>query len=224
MPGHPCPSGGSAKPQGGFPTIQINDALNQMNRLGRYATVATIALIAGALLGWSPLVNANEAALWKAAKTPGHVVLIRHALAPGTGDPSHFRVDDCSTQRNLSQGGRDQARHIGKRFRQHGISSANVQASQWCRCLDTARLLDLGPVRANPLLNSFFANRADATSQNTRLRAWIAAQSTDAPLILVTHQVNITELTGVYPGSGEIVVAKRRSDGAVDVIGTIKTE
>ena len=88
----------------------------------------------------------DEAALWAALRAGGHVALIRHALAPGTGDPAGFRVDDCATQRNLSPTGRAQARAIGERFRANGIDTAAVLSSQWCRCLDTARELALGEI------------------------------------------------------------------------------
>ena len=98
----------------------------------------------------------DEAGLWAALRDGGHVALIRHGLAPGTGDPPGFRVDDCRTQRNLSPAGRAQARAIGERFRANGIDTAAVFSSQWCRCLETARLLGLGEVQALPGLNSFF--------------------------------------------------------------------
>lgn len=166
----------------------------------------------------------SDSALWQAAKTPGHFVLIRHALAPGTGDPPQFRIGDCTTQRNLSAEGRAQAQRIGDRFRQHGIDAASVHSSQWCRCLDTARLLNLGSVQPNERLNSFFSDRTQASPQTTRLRDWLSKQPLTAPLVLVTHQVNITELTGVYPGSGEVVIARRRPGGELEVVGTIKVE
>jgi phosphohistidine phosphatase SixA len=170
----------------------------------------------------TPPARASEAALWDAVKRPDHIVLIRHALAPGTGDPPQFRVDDCATQRNLSAEGRAQAARIGERFRSNGIASAIVQSSRWCRCLETARLLGLGEIRPNALLDSFFADRSAGSPRTASLRAWLSQQPATAPLVLVTHQVNITELTGVYPAAGEIVVAKRRPDGSVEVVGTIK--
>lgn len=182
-----------------------------------------IVLVIAWALG-SKLSLASETSLWQAAQLPGHVVLIRHALAPGTGDPPQFRIGDCTTQRNLSAEGRAQAKRIGDRFRQHGIAAATVHASQWCRCLETARLLDLGTVQANERLNSFFADRALAAPQTARLRAWLTKQPLTTPLVLVTHQVNITELTGVYPGSGEIVIVKRRPDATFETLGSIKTE
>ena len=97
----------------------------------------------------------KEAELWETLKTGNSVALMRHATAPGTGDPPGFQVDDCSTQRNLDQEGREQARGIGERFRERGISKVKVYSSQWCRCLETARLLELGEVTELPDLNSF---------------------------------------------------------------------
>lgn len=177
-----------------------------------------------ALVCFMPVSHASEVALWQAARTPGHFVLIRHALAPGTGDPPQFRIGDCTTQRNLSAAGRVQAQRIGDRLRAQGVRAASVHASQWCRCLDTARLLNLGPVQPNPRLNSFFSDRSQASPQTALLRDWISKQPLTTPLVLVTHQVNITELTGVYPGSGELIIVRRQSDGGLDVVGTIKVE
>lgn len=89
-------------------------------------------------------------------KAGRHILMIRHALAPGTGDPANFKIGDCSTQRNLDVRGREQARDIGNWLRSNGITSARMYSSQWCRCLETAGLIDLGPVEELPALNSFF--------------------------------------------------------------------
>lgn len=168
--------------------------------------------------------HASDASLWRALGEPGHVAIIRHAVAPGTGDPSGFRIGDCSTQRNLSEAGRAQSRRIGERFRSHGIAAADVFSSRWCRCLDTAKRLGLGEARSQPLLDSFFVQPDRESTQTEALRAWIAAQKTEPLLVLVTHQVNITALTGVYPAAGEIVVLKRQPDGKLQPLGRIKTD
>ncbi|WMS44353.1 histidine phosphatase family protein [Acuticoccus sp. MNP-M23] len=163
---------------------------------------------------------ASEAA-WQALSRPGAVAMMRHALAPGTGDPAGFDVADCTTQRNLDARGRAQARAIGDLFRANGIDNANVLSSAWCRSLETARLLDLGPVETLPALNSFFANRADRAPQTEALRSYLA-KAPDAPLrILVTHQVNISALTGEFTRSGEMVVLQVAQDGTLDVTGAI---
>ena len=170
-----------------------------------------------------PAAAADAGALWRAVKSGGHVVLIRHALAPGTGDPPNFKLGDCPTQRNLNQTGRDQARRIGERFRANGIARAQIFSSQWCRATETAKLLDLGSVEPLPLLNSFF-QQGDAAAQTQATRQWLAKRDLSQPTVLVTHQVNITSLTGVYPSSGEMVVARRGPRGELEVIGTIRAE
>jgi phosphohistidine phosphatase SixA len=167
---------------------------------------------------------ADEAALWDALRSGTHVALLRHAIAPGTGDPDNFKLGDCSTQRNLSEEGRAQAARIGVRFRANGIETARVFSSQWCRCLETARLLELGEVQEMPLLNSFFANSDQRNPQTESLKAWLVDQELKAPLVLVTHQVNITALTGIYPNSGEMVVIGRSPTGEIEVAGTIAAD
>ena len=166
----------------------------------------------------------DEAALWAALREGGHVALMRHAIAPGVGDPAGFRLDDCTTQRKLSAQGRAQARAIGERFRANGIATAAVFSSQWCRCLDTARELALGEVVAFPGLNSFFADRGEEARHTAAVRALIGERArSPLPLVLVTHQVNITALTGVFPASGEIIVLRVDGD-TPSVAGRIRTD
>jgi 8-oxo-(d)GTP phosphatase len=166
----------------------------------------------------------DEATLWHALRSGGHIALLRHADAPGIGDPEGFRLGDCATQRNLGDKGRGQAARIGERFRANGLTEARVLTSQWCRCLETARLLRLGLVAELPVLNSFFQHAGRGGPQTRALRQWIAAQDLSRPVVLVTHQVNITELTGVYPTSGELVIVRRVGNGALAVAGTVQTE
>ncbi len=137
----------------------------------------------------------------------GHILMLRHALAPGTGDPSGFRLGDCRTQRNLNDRGRDQARGIGAWLHARGVSRARVFSSQWCRCLETAALLDLGPVTPLPALNSFFDRPQERELRLAALRQFIARQPPDGGLIvMVTHYVTIAGLTGEGVSSGEAVV------------------
>ena len=134
---------------------------------------------------------------------------MRHALAPGTGDPGHFRLDDCRTQRNLDQTGREQARRTGEAFRERGVEIGQMLFSQWCRCLETAELLAPGEVGPFPPLNSFFGARERAPKKTEAVRALLAEADTDGPsLVMVTDQVNITAQTGISPRSGEIVVLR----------------
>lgn len=167
---------------------------------------------------------AEEAALWKNLRTEGHFILVRHALAPGTGDPATFTLGDCATQRNLSDEGRAQATRIGERFRANGIETARVMSSQWCRCLDTAHALGLGPVEELPLANSFFRQPDRAKQQTQALNAWLASQDLGRVTVLVTHQVNITALTGIYPSSGELVFIHIDRGGEVTVLGTLEID
>lgn len=154
---------------------------------------------------------------------PGAVGLMRHARAPGTGDPPGMRLDECSTQRNLSDAGRAQARSLGARLRAAGLGKARVYASAWCRTRETAELLGLGPVETLPALNSFFAGQGDGTRQTAELRAFLEAGRGGPPRILVSHQVNITALTGVYPADAEMVVMQPGQDGYV-VAGRLRLD
>lgn len=147
--------------------------------------------------------------LWQALRSGAAVALVRHAEAPGTGDPVGFRLDDCSTQRNLSPAGRAQAIQLGESFRRQGIASAEIRSSAWCRCRDTATGLALGPVQIAAPLNSFFGNSAAADDSTATLRQLIAGLPAGKPAVLVTHQVNITALTGIFPRSGEVIVVQR---------------
>ena len=124
---------------------------------------------------------------WQALRSGMAVGLLRHATAPGVGDPAHFRLEDCATQRNLSEAGRQQARAIGAAFRRNGIATVRVLSSRCCRCLDTARPLDLGPVEPFPPLDSFFADRERAATQTMALRAFLNRPYTGPPRVLVTH-------------------------------------
>jgi phosphohistidine phosphatase SixA len=183
-------------------------------------SVAQILLAAAVLLSASPT-RADEA-LWAALAGGGHVALMRHAYAPGTGDPDDFRLDDCSTQRNLDETGREQARGTGDAFRQHGVIVGQIFSSQWCRCLETAKLLALGEVYPFPPLNSFFGDRERGPKQTAALRALLANTDAEGPsLVMVTHQVNITALTGIFPGSGEIVVLRLGGPDIFETIGSI---
>jgi phosphohistidine phosphatase SixA len=145
----------------------------------------------------------------------GHVLMIRHAKAPGTGDPADFIIGDCGTQRNLDESGRRQARHIGQWLRDHGIASARVYSSQWCRCRHTAELIALGPVTELPALNSFYERPQDRGPNLKALRAFLASQPPDGQLIvLVTHYVTIAGITGQTVSSGGGVVLQLIGDGS----------
>ena len=167
----------------------------------------------------------SEAELWQAIATDGHIALMRHSTAPGSDDPPNFQLGDCTTQRNLSEGGRDLASQIGERFRANGIETAAVYSSPWCRCMDTAGLLNLGPVIELLSISSLYQNLpGQRSSERTpALQQWFAQQNFDEPIVLVTHQVNITHLTGEYAGEGDMVIVKVE-DGALEVLGKIRAK
>lgn len=155
---------------------------------------------------------------WDALKAGTAFVIMRHALAPGTGDPENIDLSKCETQRNLSDQGRQQARETGTLFRNNGIAAADVFTSAWCRCRDTAMLLALGAVETLEPLNSFFRRQDRRQAQTLALKDWLQARTGDRPLVLVTHQVNITALTGVFPKSGELIFVEVGADNSLRVI------
>ena len=152
---------------------------------------------------------------------PGVVAIMRHAHAPGTGDPGTFALDDCTTQRNLDAHGREQARRTGAAIRAAGARVERVLTSQWCRCRDTARLLGLGPVEDLPALNSFFEAPERAGRQTSELRRVLSGLPRQETVMLVTHYVNIRALTGRSVASGEVLLLETRPDGTVSVIDGI---
>ena len=160
--------------------------------------------------------------LWSALRNGGYVLLMRHAATePGIGDPPQFKSGDCKTQRNLSAAGREQAAKTGQRLKDAGISISAVLSSSWCRCLDTATIA-FGSATPDPALDSFFGDRSARSEQQTAaVRARIRSFSGPGNLIMVTHQVNITALTGEFPGEGEIFVVRTTAQGSVRLTGRI---
>jgi phosphohistidine phosphatase SixA len=150
----------------------------------------------------------------------GTVVLFRHANAPGGGDPPGLKIGDCSTQRNLDETGRAQARRIGERFRERRVPVGAVLTSQWCRTRETAELAFPKQARDDPNFNSFFGDAARGATQTAQAKTALSRWRGPGVLVVTTHQVNITALTGVYPGSGEGVVLRPKGDG-VEVIGRL---
>lgn len=165
--------------------------------------------------------GADAVDLIAALRSGGHIALMRHSIAPGTGDPANFRIGECATQRNLSAAGRAQAAAIGERLRENGLADARLVSSQWCRCLNTARLLSVGEVEELPFLNSLVAYPARREGMTRDLRRWIGAQELGRPTILVTHGINIRALTGSSSREGEIIIAELTSSGELSVVGSI---
>ena len=149
-------------------------------------------------------------------KNPDHVLLMRHAFAPGIGDPSGYKLQDCKTQRNLDAKGREQAQKTGQWLRMQGVGNALVFSSAWCRCKETAENLAFATPVLEASLNSFFDDMRQGPQSNLNLQKFIANQlktKGGKPLVLVTHQVNITEFTGETVGSGDMVLAKVNAAG-----------
>jgi broad specificity phosphatase PhoE len=165
--------------------------------------------------------TASEPA-WKLLQDGGIVAIIRHARAPGTGDPSNFKLEDCTTQRDLSTEGRAQARSIGEQFRGRNIPVERVLSSRWCRPLDTARLAFGTLAEPYPPLDSFFAERGQEEQQTRAVREIVSGWRSKGVLVLVTHQVNITALTGIFPAEGEVLLLKPRIGNGFDLMGRIK--
>jgi phosphohistidine phosphatase SixA len=174
------------------------------------------------LLGFcsaAEVAGAGDAAdAWKALRAGGHVALMRHADAPGGfGDPPGFRVDDCATQRNLSEKGRADSAKIGVQLKGEGIAFEKILSSPWCRCIDTARLLNLGRVETEATFGNVVVLRDQREALTTGARALIAKWAGRGNLLVVTHGANIQALTGISPASGEIVVIRGGNDRAEPV-------
>jgi len=145
-----------------------------------------------------------------------HALIMRHARAPGVGDPAGFILSDCASQRNLNDQGREQAKEIGAWLKKSGIEQASVYTSPWCRCVDTAKLLDIGKVEVAPELASTFENNLSLPNKSEDLRKFIVNYlnlSHKLPLIMVTHEVNILALLNVETSSGEMLVIELNDQG-----------
>lgn len=161
-------------------------------------------------LGAAGVLPAAAAPLAQRLRDGSHVLLLRHADAPGVSDPPGFRLDDCSTQRNLGPLGREQARRLGQWLRSQGLAQAAVYSSPWCRCLETARGLELGPVTVEPALGSFFEQPELAAARTAELQALLAQQQRAGAgaRIFVTHMVNIRAYAGVVVASAEPLLVR----------------
>jgi phosphohistidine phosphatase SixA len=161
--------------------------------------------------------------VWEALRTPGAVVILRHSYAPGAFDPPDARLEDCSTQRNLDESGRAQARRVGEAFRQNDVAVGAVLSSPRCRCLETGRLA-FGQARAWDPLQGALRDAELRQRQLVQIRQAIAAHRDGAPLVLVTHGSVVTDLTGRNIRMGELVVLRRAADGTHTVAGQLYVE
>ena len=149
----------------------------------------------------------------------GNVLLIRHALAPGFGDPQNFDLNTCSTQRNLEGEGREQAFRLGEKIKAARIKFSKIYSSQWCRCLETAKNMNIGEITVEPGLNSFFQGIVPKDKTLDRLRKRLESVEAKQKLVLmITHQVTITAVTGITVSSGGAVAFNTKSGESREVI------
>ena len=167
---------------------------------------------------------ANELLIWdklQGSAPKGYVLLLRHTLAPGVGDPENFKLNDCATQRNLSEVGRQDAKEVGEWLKRREIRIFRVESSRWCRAKETAQLLNLGKLKLNKNLDSLFEESDIANHPATKQvrKRILNHRNKVGLLILVGHYVNIGALTGVGVDSGEGVLVKADSKGVLKAFG-----
>ena len=167
---------------------------------------------------------ASELLIWdklSASSAKGYVLLLRHSLAPGVGDPENFKLGDCSTQRNLSQEGRDDAAEIGAWIKRQKVKIYRVESSRWCRARQTAKLLDIGKVKLNKNLDSLFReSNLESHPKTLKTKEQILNhRNKSGLLVLVGHYVNIAALVGVGVDSGEGLIVKANKNSVIKVLG-----
>lgn len=168
-----------------------------------------------------------DADAWAMLKQPGHVVFMRHSDAPGSGgygDPSGYRLDDCATQRNLSEEGRAHARRTGEAFRKHGIVFDRVLTSPWCRCKETAQLAMGKEAEIFAPLSNLVGRGEHRDAQVKALRGYLAGLDGKTRVLFVTHGILINALTGIQPASGEMVIVKPGPGGEPKVAGRLQAK
>ena len=174
-----------------------------------------------------PSMSRAQADAWQLLRQPGHVVFMRHSDAPGSGgfgDPPGFRLEDCATQRNLSEEGRAHARRTGEAFRNNGVAFDRVLTSPWCRCKETARLATGKKAEAFAPLSNLVGRGEHREVQVKALEAYLAGRDGNARVLFVTHGIVINALTGIQPASGEMVVVKPGPGGKPMVVGRLRVD
>jgi broad specificity phosphatase PhoE len=178
-------------------------------------------LLLAVLVLVAPARAVADDAVWELLRGGAQVVLMRHTITTsGVGDPAGFRLDDCATQRNLTDTGREDARRIGAAFRQRSIPVGRVLSSPWCRCLETSRLA-FGAAEVWTPLSNLFDNRAREAEQLRALREIAGRRPTGGNLLLVTHGSVVQPLTGIQPAPGEMVVLTPDGGGRFRVAGRL---
>jgi len=160
--------------------------------------------------------------VWDALQRGSHVILLRHATTtPGVGDPPGFKLDECSTQRNLSDDGRAEARKLGEAFRARKIAVERVLSSPWCRCIETARLVFDATPETSVALSNLFGQPENRDKQVAELRNLVSSFKGRGNLVLVSHGSTIAALTGVMPEQAEMVVVRPEGSGKFSVVGRL---
>jgi phosphohistidine phosphatase SixA len=184
--------------------LNIQPSINPMKKI----TLFALCLLAS--------VFSQASDLSEKLKSPDYVLVMRHTRAPGIGDPANYTLENCKSQRNLSAEGRKQAVAVGDWLKKQGVQTAEVHTSAWCRCKDTAELLNFNGFKVEPSLASFFDEMELAKARTQDLQKFIAKKTEtkgDKALIVVTHHVNIFEFMGENIASGDMVLAKVDASG-----------
>ena len=186
-----------------------------------------VALLAFLLaFGLHAAARADEAGM-AALKAGGHVAMVRHGLTtPGAGDPLGFKLEDCATQRNLIEEGREESRKLGRLLRERGVVIDRVQSSEWCRCVETAELMSVGKVEKLSALNNLFGRPQNRAAQVEAMRKVIAAWKGPGNLLLVTHGATMGALMGINPetAAGVVLAPASGTDEGFRVVGRISPE
>jgi phosphohistidine phosphatase SixA len=164
---------------------------------------------------------------WSLLRQPGYVAFMRHSDAPGSGgvgDPPGYRLEDCATQRNLSEEGRAHARRTGEAFAKHGVTFDRVLTSPWCRCKETAQLATQREAELFAPLSNLVGRSEHREGQVKALKAYLAGLDGNTRVLLVTHGIVVNALTGVSLASGEMVIIKPGRDGDPKVVGRLKVD
>jgi phosphohistidine phosphatase SixA len=186
-----------------------------------FAAAALIAVLA------APTISTAQTDAWALLRQPGHVAFMRHSDAPGFGgygDPPGFKLEDCATQRNLSEEGRAHARRTGEAFRKHGVAFDRVLSSPWCRCKETALLAMGREAEVFAPLSNLVGRGEHRDAQVKALEAYLAGLDGNTRVLFVTHGIVINALTGISPASGEMVIVKPGSGGEPSVVARLKAD
>jgi len=186
----------------------------------RTAVAIVLLMVALTVLAVTPPAAASDD-LWALLRSGGQIIFMRHAITtPGVGDPPGMRLDDCKTQRNLTDDGRQHARRVGEAFRTRGIAVTRVLSSPWCRCLETAKLA-FGTPEVSSALGNLFGRPEARAEQVRRMRAMVGVSPGPGNVVWVSHGSTIVELTGVNPDTAEMVVLTPQGGDRFTIAGRL---